>query len=479
MRRLVMVLGLAGLAACEPLKEAFTARPDVVARAQGEALTVERLSQLAGLSKQVPLQPEAMRRLAGVWVDYTLFGAAIAEGRALDDSATLAAAMWPAIAQLRWERFHDSLVNRRATVSDAQVDSAFAAGEYRLFQHILLRATQASAPTEVEQKQRRMEDMLRQVQRDGSRFGRLASQHSEDPSSRERGGLLGVARRGQYVPPFEETAWALEPGAVSDVIRSPYGLHIIRRPPLAEVRDTFRLGLEDRIAFQLDSALVDSIGRARRLRVNKNAPVLTRRLVENFEDLRGDGSTLASYTGARFRVRDLARWLMAMEPAVQQSIQNAPDSQLTHFVRVVAERSLLVQAAEDAGVALTAEDWDYLRAVHDSALRTLYAVTGLGPDALRDSAVAPDARRRLAAAGANDYLDRVLQGQTSFVPVPPFLADALRQSGEWSISAAGIKRALERAQALRLQEDSATRPITPAPGPAPVPGADSVPPGGS
>ena len=100
MRRLVIVVGLAALAACEPLKDAFTARADVAARAAGETLTVERLSQLAGLSKQVPLQADALRRLATVWVDYALLAVAVTEGRSLDDSLTVLTAMWPAVAQL-------------------------------------------------------------------------------------------------------------------------------------------------------------------------------------------------------------------------------------------------------------------------------------------------------------------------------------------------------------------------------------------
>jgi hypothetical protein len=85
MRRLVLVVGVAALAACEPLKDAFTARADIAARAAGETLSVERLSQLAGLSKQVPLQADALRRLATVWVDYALLAAAVTEGRSLDD----------------------------------------------------------------------------------------------------------------------------------------------------------------------------------------------------------------------------------------------------------------------------------------------------------------------------------------------------------------------------------------------------------
>jgi hypothetical protein len=81
--------------------------------------------------------------------------------------------------------------------------------------------------------------------------------------------------------------------------------------------------------------------------------------------------------------------------------------------------------------------------------------------------------RRLALARVNDYLDRVLSGQAQFFPVPPFFAEALRENARWSISAAGLRRALDRAQALRAAQDSTTPGVTPAPGPAPIPGADS------
>jgi hypothetical protein len=112
---------------------------------------------------------------------------------------------------------------------------------------------------------------------------------------------------------------------------------------------------------------------------------------------------------------------------------------------VVAERQMLVQAAEEAGTTLTVDDWTYLRATHDSALRTLYTVVGLDPQGLRDSAANPDAMRRLATARVNDYLDRVLSGRVQFFPVPPFFGEALRQGARWSVSAAGL-RALDQAR---------------------------------
>jgi hypothetical protein len=478
MRRSVLVLGVVALAACEPLKDAFSARADIAARAAGDALTVERLSQLAGLSKQVPLQPDALRRLATVWVDYTLLAAAVTEGRSLDDSLTVLAAMWPAVAQLRWERFHDTLLAERTTVTEPQVDSAYDAGGLRLFQHILLRTPPSAAPPDVAARERRAEELARQARRGGATFARLAEQNSEDPGSKARGGLLAVSGRGAYVTAFEDAAWALAPGGVSDVVRTPFGLHVIRRPPLAEVRDTFRTGLEERLAFTLDSVLVDSIAEVRRLRVESDAPARVRELVESFETTRDNRATLATYRGGRFRVRDLARWLMAMDPQVAQGIPQAADSQVKQFVRLVAERQMLVHAAEDAGTALTPDDWSYLRATHDSALRTLYRVVGLDPQGLRDSSANADAMRRLASARVNDYLDRVLGGQAQFFPVPPFFADALRRNARWSISAAGLRRALERAQALRAAQDSATPRVTPAPGPPPIPGADSAGPGG-
>ena len=478
MRRSAAVVLLLGLVACEPLREAFTARADVAARAGGETLSVERLSQLAGLGKQVPMQPEAMRRLATVWVDYMLFGMAIVDHRVLDDSATMSAAMWPAIAQMRWDRFHDEMVNQRATVTDPQLDSAFAAGEYRLFQHILLRAQQNAPDDEVAAKERQLGGILAQARRNPARFGALAARHSDDPGSKRREGMLGVTTRGAFVPPFEDAAWALEPGGISDVVRTPFGVHIIRRPPLAEVRDTFRTGLEERIAFRLDSVFVDSMAEARHLRVQDNAPALTRQLVQSFETSRANNATLATYTDGRFRVRDLARWIVAMDPSVAQGIQSSPDSQVRQFVRVVAERHMLLGAAEAAGTALAAEDWDYLRAVHDSALRTLYNVLGLDPATLGDTTQSADARRRLAVASVNDYLDRVVEGEAPFVPVPPFLADVLREEAKWSMSTAGLRRALERAQELRAAQDSTPR-VTPAPGPAPIPGASPEDTGGS
>lgn len=64
--------------------------------------------------------------------------------------------------------------------------------------------------------------------RAGADFAELAIRHSDDPGTAEAGGDLGWFRRGQMVREFEEVAFALFDGQLSDLVRSEFGFHIIR-----------------------------------------------------------------------------------------------------------------------------------------------------------------------------------------------------------------------------------------------------------
>lgn len=62
----------------------------------------------------------------------------------------------------------------------------------------------------------------------GESFANLAKQYSIDGSKR-RGGDLGFFGRGMMVPEFEKTAFALEKEQVSDIVKTQFGYHIIKR----------------------------------------------------------------------------------------------------------------------------------------------------------------------------------------------------------------------------------------------------------
>ncbi|HEU4598058.1 MAG TPA: peptidylprolyl isomerase [Pyrinomonadaceae bacterium] len=78
-------------------------------------------------------------------------------------------------------------------------------------------------------------DALLKRARAGEDFSALAREFSTDPGSREQGGDLGWFGRGVMVKPFEDTAFGLKVGEISEVFESPFGFHIVkleeRRPP--------------------------------------------------------------------------------------------------------------------------------------------------------------------------------------------------------------------------------------------------------
>jgi hypothetical protein len=260
---------------------------------------------------------------------------------------------------------------------------------------------------------------------------------------------------------------------LSPVIRTAFGFHIIRRPPVAEVRDIFRFGLADRIGAHADSLLVDSLTRARDFELATGALEAAREAVQDLDVVRASDKILVRFRGGSFRVKDLVRWLYSLEPQTAQAIATAPRERLEQFLRLVAQRHLLLVLADSAGIEPSPDEWQFAKAQHDSAVSLLRNALRLTPDVLRDSAATADDRHRLATARVEEYLDRVVAGRAQFLPMPPFFSWALREAASWDIDQAGVRLALERGRTLRAARDSAAGPppaLQPAPGPAPTPG---------
>jgi peptidyl-prolyl cis-trans isomerase D len=152
------------------------------------------------------------------------------------------------------------------TVSEEQIrqyyesrESEFNKGKEVKASHILLRIpNDADADAEAEIKQK-AEDIVQQL-KDGADFAELAALHSEDPGSAEQGGDLGFFSKGMMVPEFEEAAFALEPGAFSEPVRSQFGYHIIQVDEVREDADPYATAkpiIEDRLKLEQAKTLAE------------------------------------------------------------------------------------------------------------------------------------------------------------------------------------------------------------------------------
>ncbi len=130
-------------------------------------------------------------------------------------------------------------------ISDEQVDDLLAkdAGRIKDFydahperfnapekvraRHILLRTAPDATEEQIEEVRKRAVALRDRVQ-SGEDFATVALENSEDPGSKVKGGDLGFFQRGQMVPTFEDVAFAMEPGAISDVVKTDFGFHVIQ-----------------------------------------------------------------------------------------------------------------------------------------------------------------------------------------------------------------------------------------------------------
>jgi peptidyl-prolyl cis-trans isomerase D len=128
--------------------------------------------------------------------------------------------------------------------------------------HILLK-TEGKDDAEVKAK---AESILKQA-KGGADFAELAKKYSEDEGSAAQGGDLDYFGRGKMVKEFEDVAFSLPPGSISDLVKTQFGYHIIKvvdkREASTRPLDEVRAQITDQLAYeraqQQGSALAETL----------------------------------------------------------------------------------------------------------------------------------------------------------------------------------------------------------------------------
>jgi len=107
--------------------------------------------------------------------------------------------------------------------------------------HILIAVNEDEGKLDADAKAKATQ-VLKQL-REGADFAELAKEQSEDFGSKRLGGeIRGWSEKGKFVPAFEEAAFALKPGEVSELVRTRFGYHIIK---LLEKREARQLSFDE------------------------------------------------------------------------------------------------------------------------------------------------------------------------------------------------------------------------------------------
>jgi peptidyl-prolyl cis-trans isomerase SurA len=130
-------------------------------------------------------------------------------------------------------RLREREVDNQVVVTDAEVETEMAReakeassdSEYRL-SHILIMVPQQATPEQIEQKRRRAVLALAEL-RKGTNFPQVAATYSDAPDALQ-GGNLGWRSSARLPQLFVDVIDKLQPGDVSDIMRSPNGFHIVK-----------------------------------------------------------------------------------------------------------------------------------------------------------------------------------------------------------------------------------------------------------
>jgi len=291
----------------EPIKPVPEQLPEVLARVNGENVTkgdfeklITQMEMSAGQSVPKDKRDEIYRSALDQLVTYTLLAQETKARGIKGDDKEVDQQMQQIRGQFKTEEeFTKALAGRGMTperlrsdmnketsiktmmdaevanvppVTDAEIREFYEKNPDKFKQpegvrasHILIPVPQGGDEAAKKAAKTKAQSLLKQV-KGGGDFAKLAKENSSDGSA-QQGGDLGFFTRGQMVPPFEQAAFSLKPGQVSDVVETQFGYHIIKvtdkkdasTVPLEQVTDKVREFLTGQRKQERGTAFINTL----------------------------------------------------------------------------------------------------------------------------------------------------------------------------------------------------------------------------
>lgn len=221
-KRFLVAAGIAAFTAIAGLSSAAWSDDKVVAKVNGQDITEADMALAEAEIGQdlAQLPPEVKRRaLAEYLIDNLLFAEA-AEADKLGSDPDFKNRLQYLRHRLLRELYFEK--NLKSTIDEAQAKKIYDD-----------RVAQLKPETEVLVRHILVKDEgkakeLREKIIAGGDFEALAKENSTDPGSKDKGGLVGYFTKGQMVPEFEEAAFTMIEGSVSEPVKTDFGWHIIK-----------------------------------------------------------------------------------------------------------------------------------------------------------------------------------------------------------------------------------------------------------
>jgi hypothetical protein len=420
------------LVACD----AMQAHTGVVARVGQYELTVDRTVDMLVGNPRVPATTDVIASIADLWVDYTILADILSRDTTLA-GLDLEPLVEPYVEQRTFMELREQVVTGDTVVDDDELRRLFqeqAPGRRVRARHILLRYPDDATQAQRERVHQEAEE-LRERAAGGEDFSELARRYSEDPGSAPRGGDLGWFEPGNMVPQFEEAAFRLQPGEISDVVETLFGLHIIKvdereTPAFDEQQGRFREQVAEMRRQQSLADYIEALTGPVEMRVEKGAVEVARDLASRPATRlapRAASRELVTWRRGSLTAGEFMRFARRLPPQQRAQFAAAPDEQIEALLRDVATNELVLEDARDRGIEVPQQEQDSVRALIRDQIVGVADEAGLvGPPQEGED------RARAVERRVRSLMDGILSGQMNLLPLGG-LPYVLRQHMDWQI----------------------------------------------